>query len=161
MSIKPKLLIQWAATLCAAFSATSVAQQITHEAKFPKLATTGDGRFLPNPLTPFRGEVGSSARDSRPATIVPSKDAPSSTLRATLIARLGPTPAPPPQRQSPVGDTPVQATTPASTTSPIITSWLGNISTRALVQTGDNVMIGGFIVQGTQPKNVIIRAMGP
>src|SRR5207248_1860136 len=36
-----------------------------------------------------------------------------------------------------------------------------NISTRAFVQTGDNVMIGGFIVQGTGPKRVIIRAIGP
>jgi hypothetical protein len=40
-------------------------------------------------------------------------------------------------------------------------STLGNISTRSFVQTGDNVMIGGFIVQGTQPKRVIIRAIGP
>jgi len=38
---------------------------------------------------------------------------------------------------------------------------LGNISTRAFVQTGDNVMIGGFIVQGTEPKRVILRAIGP
>jgi len=38
---------------------------------------------------------------------------------------------------------------------------LGNISTRAFVQTGDNVMIGGFIVEGAQPKRVIIRAIGP
>src|SRR4029078_3234081 len=38
---------------------------------------------------------------------------------------------------------------------------LGNISTRAFVQNGDNVMIGGFIVQGTVPKRVIIRAIGP
>ena len=38
---------------------------------------------------------------------------------------------------------------------------LANISTRAFVQTGDNVMIGGFIVQGTEPKKVIIRAIGP
>ena len=38
---------------------------------------------------------------------------------------------------------------------------LGNISTRAFVQTGDNVMIGGFIVQGPGPKRVIIRAIGP
>ncbi len=38
---------------------------------------------------------------------------------------------------------------------------LGNISTRAFVQTGDNVMIGGFIVEGTGPKRVIIRAIGP
>jgi hypothetical protein len=40
-------------------------------------------------------------------------------------------------------------------------SFLGNISTRSFVQTGDNVMIGGFIVQGTQPKSVIVRAIGP
>ncbi len=38
---------------------------------------------------------------------------------------------------------------------------LRNISTRSFVQTGDHVMIGGFIVQGTGPKRVIIRAIGP
>jgi hypothetical protein len=38
---------------------------------------------------------------------------------------------------------------------------LGNISTRAFVQTGNDVMIGGFIVQGTGPKTVIVRAIGP
>jgi len=38
---------------------------------------------------------------------------------------------------------------------------VGNISTRSFVQTGDNVMIGGFIVQGTRTKRVIIRAIGP
>lgn len=36
-----------------------------------------------------------------------------------------------------------------------------NISTRALVQTGDNVLIGGFIVSGTDQKTVITRAIGP
>ena len=40
-------------------------------------------------------------------------------------------------------------------------STLGNISTRAFVQTGDNVVIGGFIVQGAGPKKVVIRAIGP
>ena len=38
---------------------------------------------------------------------------------------------------------------------------LGNISTRTLVETGDKVLIGGFIVTGTQPKKVIVRAIGP
>jgi hypothetical protein len=37
---------------------------------------------------------------------------------------------------------------------------LGNIATRGFVQTGDNAMIGGFIVV-TQPTRVIIRAIGP
>jgi N-acetylneuraminic acid mutarotase len=44
---------------------------------------------------------------------------------------------------------------------PEISSILGNISTRSFVQTSDNVMIGGFIVQGNQPRRVIIRAIGP
>ncbi len=55
--------------------------------------------------------------------------------------------------QSGSSPTPTPSATPASR--------LGNISTRAFVQTGDNVMIGGFIVQGTQTKRVIIRAIGP
>jgi hypothetical protein len=45
--------------------------------------------------------------------------------------------------------------------SPDPASILGNLSTRSFVQTGDNVMIGGFIVQGSQPKRVIIRGIGP
>jgi hypothetical protein len=45
--------------------------------------------------------------------------------------------------------------------SPAPNSLLGNISTRSFVQTGDNVMIGGVIVQGTQPRRVIVRAIGP
>jgi plastocyanin len=45
--------------------------------------------------------------------------------------------------------------------SPNVTSVLANISTRDFVQTGGDVMIGGFIIQGTQPKTVIVRAIGP
>jgi hypothetical protein len=37
---------------------------------------------------------------------------------------------------------------------------LGNISTRGFVQTGDNVMIAGLVVQ-SQSKPVVIRAVGP
>ena len=36
-----------------------------------------------------------------------------------------------------------------------------NLSTRGDVGTGDNVLIGGFIVQGSDPKRVVIRALGP
>ncbi len=38
---------------------------------------------------------------------------------------------------------------------------LGNISTRLRVETGNNVLIGGFIITGTQPKRIIVRAIGP
>ncbi len=36
-----------------------------------------------------------------------------------------------------------------------------NLSTRVAVGTGDGVGIGGFIIQGSVPKKVIIRAIGP
>jgi hypothetical protein len=38
---------------------------------------------------------------------------------------------------------------------------LSNISTRGQVQTGNNVMIGGFVISGTGPQQVLIRARGP
>lgn len=36
-----------------------------------------------------------------------------------------------------------------------------NISTRMRVETGENVLIGGFIITGNAPKKVIVRAIGP
>ena len=36
-----------------------------------------------------------------------------------------------------------------------------NLSTRMLVQTGAEVGIGGFIITGSAPKTVILRAIGP
>jgi hypothetical protein len=38
---------------------------------------------------------------------------------------------------------------------------LANISTRSNVQTGDQVMIGGFIVDGVVSKKLALRALGP
>jgi PKD repeat protein len=38
---------------------------------------------------------------------------------------------------------------------------LSNISTRGKVQTGDKVMIAGFINQGVEPVKVVVRALGP
>ena len=48
--------------------------------------------------------------------------------------------------------------TPTPTPSP---AQLLNISTRLKVQTGDNVLIGGFIITGNAPKRVIVRGIGP
>ncbi len=50
----------------------------------------------------------------------------------------------------------VTVTTPPGTASRLI-----NLSTRALVGTDDNVMIPGFVIAGTAPKKVLIRAVGP
>jgi len=57
---------------------------------------------------------------------------------------------------APPAVTPTPTATPGS--SP---SHLANISTRIKVGLGDNVLIGGFIINGAQPKRVIVRAIGP
>ena len=50
--------------------------------------------------------------------------------------------------------------TPCGTPPPLPTR-LVNISTRGQVQTGFNVMIGGFVISGSSPKTVVVRAIGP
>jgi len=44
---------------------------------------------------------------------------------------------------------------------PSVNAELTNISTRGFVGTGDNVMIGGFIVGGGGSATVVVRAIGP
>src|SRR5215471_1842754 len=44
---------------------------------------------------------------------------------------------------------------------PTVKSEVLNLSTRGVVSSGDNVLIGGFIVTGTQPKSMVLRAIGP
>ncbi len=57
---------------------------------------------------------------------------------------------------------PAASPTPTPTgTPPVIPSRLVNISTRVRVGLGDEVLIGGFIIQGNQLKKVILRAIGP
>ena len=47
---------------------------------------------------------------------------------------------------------------------PTVRSQALNLSTRGLISVGDNgdnVLIGGFIISGTQPKSMVLRALGP
>jgi len=48
-----------------------------------------------------------------------------------------------------------------STKFPVVGPQALNLSLRGLVSTGDNVLIGGFIVSGTDPKTMVLRALGP
>jgi len=75
-----------------------------------------------------------------------------------------PSPTPTPTPKPTLTPTPTPAATPSPTSTPTPTprpATLGNISTRLQVGASDQVMIAGFIVQGTAPKRVIIRAAGP
>ncbi len=56
--------------------------------------------------------------------------------------------------------TPTPTTTPTPTATPAAAQAV-NLSTRMRVQTGANVGIGGFIITGTGPKHVLLRAIGP
>lgn len=51
--------------------------------------------------------------------------------------------------------------TPQPATAPTPSKVLLNVSTRVRVQSGTAVMIGGFIVNGDLPKQVVLRAIGP
>ena len=55
----------------------------------------------------------------------------------------------------------LSGTDPNDPASVVHTSRQLNISTRETVGTGDDVLIGGFIVSGTTPKKVILRGLGP
>ena len=48
-----------------------------------------------------------------------------------------------------------------STKFPVVGPQPLNLSTRGFVSTGDSVLIGGFIITGTESKTVVLRALGP
>ena len=54
--------------------------------------------------------------------------------------------------------TPTPTPTPAP---PVARQHLINVATRTFVQTGENVTIGGFVINGNVAKKVLIRGLGP
>jgi hypothetical protein len=78
----------------------------------------------------------------------------------------GQTPTPTPTATPKPTATPTATPTTTPTATPTGTpgpggSHLVNISTRMKVGTGQNVLIGGFIIKGTQSKTLVLRAIGP
>jgi cell division septation protein DedD len=93
---------------------------------------------------------------------------PTPTPTPTPVPTTTPTPTPVPTATP--TPTPVPTTTPTPSPAPTATptptpqptpSRLLNIATRLRVQTGENVLIGGFIITGTDAKKVVIRGIGP
>ena len=80
---------------------------------------------------------------------------PTPTPTATTPPPITPTPTP-----TPTG-TPSPTATPSPSATPTPAAQAINLSTRMRVQTGNNVGIGGFIVTGTAPKHLLLRAIGP
>jgi subtilisin family serine protease len=88
---------------------------------------------------------------------------PTATPAATTTPVVTPT-ATPAITPTPVATstpTPASTATPAITPSPAPAAQAINLSTRMRVETGDRVGIGGFIITGSAPKHVLLRAIGP
>jgi hypothetical protein len=133
-------------------------------ARGPSLAAQGVPGVLANPqLQLFSGQTQVASNDnwsaaSNSAAIAASGFAPSDANEAAILMTL-----------NPGAYTAVVSGVGGSTGVAIIEVFevdailvpLANISTRGRVQTGDNVMIGGFVIQGDGPQTVVIRARGP
>lgn len=128
--------------------------------------TDGIGNlFVADPLGGFIFQVtpdGSKttfARTGKPNFVVFGVSRGFPTPTPTPSISPSPTPSPAPS----VSPSPTPSVSPSPTPSPApIPALLRNISTRDEVLTGDNVLIGGFIITGgTREKKVVIRAIGP
>jgi CSLREA domain-containing protein len=107
------------------------------------------GSVAPTP-TPTPKPTPTPTPTATPKPTATPNGTPTATPKATITPTATPKPSP--------------TATPHSSATPTATPrrpTLGNISTRLRVETGDNVLIGGFIITGTQPKKVILRAIGP
>jgi glucose/arabinose dehydrogenase len=91
------------------------------------------------------------------ATAIPT---PTPTPSATPTPGLTATPTPIPATPTP-SSTPLASPTSTPNATPAPAAQALNLSTRMRVQTGNNVGIGGFIIAGTAPKHVLLRAIGP
>ncbi len=129
------------------------------------------GIFFPTP-TPAPTATSTPGATPTPA-VTPTATA---TATATPVATPTPTTTPiPTVTATPTPTATATATTPPAATpspTPVVTPSATptptvqpgralNISTRLRVETGDNVMIGGFIITGATPKKVVIRGIGP
>lgn len=124
----------------------------------------GDPNFIPPPDFDQRGpgyprvalgrlDIGSFEVQSVGPTPTATPTATSASPTATATGT--PTPASP---------SPSASSSPSATSSPTASpspAQALNLSTRMLIQTGDQAGIGGFIVTGSNPKEVLVRGMGP
>ena len=129
----------------------------------PSLSVTGK---LADPVMELHGPAGFTTivndnwRDTQEAEIVATGLAPSNSLESAIVATLNPGPytaiVSGKNNTSGVGLVEVYDLNQA------VASKLANISTRAFVSTGSNIMIAGFILgNGSGIDNVILRGIGP
>jgi hypothetical protein len=87
--------------------------------------------------------------------------APTATATPFPTATAAPTATPGPSATATPSATPGASATPSPSATPSTAAQPLNIATRGRVESGDNAMIGGFIINGSSPKRVVVRAIGP
>jgi outer membrane protein assembly factor BamB len=99
-----------------------------------------------------------------PTPTPPATPSPTATHTPTPTPPATPTPPTTTPTPTPVG-TPSPTPTAAPSSTPVATPTPAaqalNLSTRMKILTGANVGIGGFIITGTGPKHLLLRAIGP
>jgi hypothetical protein len=144
----------------------SAAKTVVVRARGPSLAPAGIANPLMNPALTLVRSVDNAIIGSNDdwqlaanaAQITSSGFAPDDSREAAILMTLGPGAYT--AIVSGVGNTTgvglVEVFEVDAITIPLI-----NISTRGQVLTGNDVMIGGFIIQGSGPQTVVVRARGP
>jgi hypothetical protein len=129
----------------------------------PSLAKFGVAGIISDPLLELHKPGGSTVTNDNwqqgDTSQIPNGFAPADPRESVIVATLSP------GNYSAVlkgahGETGI-ALAEVYDLAPTSAAQLGNIATRGFVDTGDNVMIGGFIVGGTEPAKVLVRAIGP
>jgi hypothetical protein len=130
----------------------------------PSLAVAGVVGALQNPFLELHDGVGALVqsnddwRDSQEQEIIDSTVPPTNDLESAIVADL-----------APGNYTAIVSGAAGGTGVALVEVYdleqdngkLANISTRAHVDTGDNALIGGFIIKGPQSQKNVIRALGP
>ena len=127
------------------------------------ISTTNDCATPTPSTTPLPSPPPEPTPSASPTPV--STPSPSATPASTATPPSTATPTPPGPTATPTPPSPTVTPTATATATPIATpspaAQATNLSTRMRVQTGDNVGIGGFIIMGTTPKHVLLRAIGP
>jgi hypothetical protein len=136
-----------------AYAATfNLEEDIYHIRVVPGVAPTPTPGITPTPTPP--SPTPTATATIPPPTPTPASPTPTPTVTPTIPPTATPTLSP--------GITPTPTTTPlpTATVGPIAAQAV-NLSTRMHVLIGDNAGIGGFIITGSAPKHLLLRAIGP
>ncbi len=141
----------------------TVPKTVVVRARGPSLAADGIANPLANPsLQLFSGQTPLASNDdwgtvANAAAITASGFAPSHPAESAIHTTLSPGAYT--AIMTGVGGTGVGLIEVFEVDHP--DSPLSNLSARGQVGTGNDVMIGGFVIQGSQPQTVVVRARGP